>query len=117
MAPSAGRNKTLKSNPVVVCACAVLALSQSANLYTFYQGRRTWIFALAIILPPWLLTAVAAPLVSSLARTFSFAPRQAARSAVVHGAAGLVFSLTHVALAGIAFVLYTNDLAWPRLRR
>ncbi len=115
MAPSSQPDKTPRSNVLVVVACAVLALSQSTNLYTFYQGRRTWIFALAAVAPPWLLTAALAPLVSSLARKFSFAPRHVGRSAVVHAVSGLAFSLAHVALVGTAFTLYTND--WARLGR
>ena len=117
MAFTALRGRTLKSNAVVVIACAVLALSQTTNLHTFYRGNRTWFFALAVTLPPWLLTAAAAPLISALARNFSFAPRHAARSAVVHAAAGLAFSLAHVALVGMAYIVLTNDFVWARILR
>ncbi len=80
---------------VTAVACALLAISQSANVYTFWQGRGTWRLAIALMLPTWTLMAVCWPLFVRLARTYTFAPQNRARSAAVHVAAGLVFAFVH----------------------
>jgi len=80
---------------VTAVACALLAVSQSANVYTFWQGRGTWRLALAMTLPTWALMALCWPLFVWLARTYTFAPQNRGRSAAMHFAAGLVFALVH----------------------
>jgi two-component system LytT family sensor kinase len=83
-------------------ACALLAVSQSTNVYSFMQGSPesraygTWGFALALMLPTWVLMAGCVPLIVRLARTYTFAPQNRARSAAIHVAAGLVFGLVHI---------------------
>ena len=85
--------------------CTLLALSQSANVYTFWQGRGTWRLALALILPTWALMAACWPLFAWLARTYTFAPQDRARSGGVHVAAGLVFALVHNTSLTVIYVL------------
>ena len=80
---------------VTAVACALLAISQSANVYTFWQGHGTWRLALALMLPTWALMAVCWPLFVRLARGYTFAPQSRARSAAIHVAAGLLFALVH----------------------
>jgi signal transduction histidine kinase len=90
------RCPSLRNTVVVAVACALLALSQSANMYTFWEGRvGTWGEALAITLPTWALMAAGAPLIAWLARTYTFAPKNRARSVAAHLVAGLVFALVH----------------------
>jgi signal transduction histidine kinase len=89
---------------VTAVACALLAISQSANVYTFWQGRGTWRLALALTLPTWALMALCWPLFVWLARTYTFAPQNRARSAAMHFAAGLVFALVHNTSLTVFFV-------------
>src|SRR5436189_209044 len=95
------RRRSRKNEVVAAVACALLAVSQSTNVYSFMQGTPearafgTWGFALALMLPTWALMAACAPLIVRLARTYTFAPQNRARSAAIHVAAGLVFALVH----------------------
>jgi two-component system LytT family sensor kinase len=96
---------------VTAVACALLAISQSANLYTFWQGARapgTWALALTLMVPTWTLMAMCWPLFVRLARKYTFGPQTRARSTAVHVAAGLVFALVHN--ASLTFI-YTLLLA------
>ncbi len=93
---------------VPAVACALLAISQSANVYTFWQGARapgTWWLALALMLPTWTLMAVCWPLFVRLARKYTFGPQNRARSAAIHVAAGLVFALVHNAALTFIYTL------------
>ncbi len=90
---------------VTAVACALLAVSQSANVYTFWQGRGTRRLALALMLPTWALMAVCWPLFGWLARRYTFAPRTRARSAAIHVAAGFVFALVHNTSLTVMYVL------------
>src|SRR5436189_5527397 len=97
MTGSPPRRRLPKNVVVAAVACALLAVSQSTNVYSFMQGTPearafgTWGFALALMLPTWALMAACAPLIVRLARTYTFAPQNRARSAAIHVAAGLVF--------------------------
>ena len=97
--PGSFQHRRFPVNAVVTAvACALLAISQSANVYTFWQGSRnpgTWRLALALMLPTWAVMALCWPLFMWLARTYTFAPQNRARSAAVHVAAGLVFAFVH----------------------
>ncbi len=93
---------------VTAVACALLAVSQSANVYTFWEGRGSWQLALALMVPTWALMAVCWPLFMWLARRYTFAPQNRARSAAIHVAAGLVFAFVHNASLT---VIYTFLLA------
>jgi two-component system, LytTR family, sensor kinase len=87
---------------VAAVACALLAVSQGTNNYLLWQGRGTWGVALALSLVTWVLMAAFAPLIAWLARTYTFALGNRGRSAAIHVAAGLVFSLVHnTALTGV----------------
>jgi two-component system, LytTR family, sensor kinase len=85
--------------------CALLAISQSANVYTFWQGRGTWWLALALTLPTWALMAACWPVFVWLARTYTFAPQDRARSGAIHVAAGLVFALVHNTALTVVYTL------------
>jgi two-component system, LytTR family, sensor kinase len=94
------RRRSLRNTVVATVACALLAVSQSINVYSFMRGSDaraygTWGFALALMLPTWVLMAGCVPLIVRLARTYTFAPRNRARSAAIHVTAGLVFALVH----------------------
>jgi len=89
---------------VTAAACALLAISQSVNVYTFWQGRGTWRLALALMLPTWTLMAMCWPLFVWLARRYTFGPQNRARSAAMHVAAGLVFALVHNASLTFIYV-------------
>jgi two-component system LytT family sensor kinase len=89
------RRRSLRNELVAAIACALLAVSQGTNNYLLWQGRGTWGLALALMLPTWALMAACVPLIAWLARTYTFALRDRARSAAIHVAAGLVFSLVH----------------------
>jgi two-component system, LytTR family, sensor kinase len=90
---------------VTAVACALLAVSQSANVYTFWQGRGTWRLALALMLPTWALMALCWPLFVRLARRYTFAPQSRARSVVIHVAAGLLFALVHNTSLTVVYAL------------
>ena len=86
------QSRWLPKNAVVAAvACAVLAVSQTTNVYSFMQGTPetrafgSWGFALALMLPTWALMAACAPLIVRLARTYTFAPQNRARSAYRNG--------------------------------
>ena len=108
--PGSSPHRRFSVNAVVTAvACALLAISQSAqHVYTFWQGRGTWRLALALMLPTWTLMAVCWPLFVRLARKYTFAPQNRARSAAIHVAAGLAFALLHN--ASLTFI-YTLLLA------
>jgi two-component system, LytTR family, sensor kinase len=90
------QHRRLPTNAVVTAvACALLAISQSANVHTFWQGRDSWRVAFMLMLPTWALMAAGWPLFASLARRYTFAPQDRARSAAVHIVGGLVFALVH----------------------
>jgi len=111
------QRRRLPRNAVVAAvACVVLAVSQTTNVYSFMQGTPetrvfgTWGFALALMLPTWVLMAACVPLIMRLARTYTFAPQNRARSAAIHIAAGLVFALVHnMAVAVNRVVLRPED--------
>jgi len=86
-------------------ACTLMAISQSTNMYTFWQGHGTLRLALAITLPTWVLMAACVPLIAWLARKYTFAPQDRARSAAIHVVAGLVFAFVHNATLTLIFVL------------
>jgi two-component system LytT family sensor kinase len=95
----------VRNTVVVGVACTLMALSQSSNMYTFWQGQHgPWTLALAITLPTWTLMAAFAPLIAWLARTYTFAPRDRARSAAIHVVAGLLFALVHSASMTLIYV-------------
>jgi len=83
-------------------AYALLAVSQSTNVYAIQQGSPesrgfgTFRFALALMLPTWALMAACVPLIARLARTYTFAPQNRARSTIMHVLAGLVFAVIHI---------------------
>jgi two-component system LytT family sensor kinase len=104
------RRRSLRNAVVAAVACALLAVSQSTNVYSFMQGSdarayATWGFALALMLPTWALMAAFAPLIAWLARSYTFAPQNRARSAAIHVAAGLVFALVHNMAVAVNLVL------------
>jgi Response regulator receiver domain len=100
-----------RNTVVVAVACALLALSQSTNLYTFWEGRvGTFGQAFAMTLPTWALMAACAPLIAWLARTYTFAPHNRARSAAVHVVAGLIFALVHNASLTLIYSLLLAHL-------
>ena len=82
---------------VAAVACALIAVSQSGNVYWFFQGvrPRTWLFALALILPTWLLMAACAPVVAWLARSYAFSPDRRWHSAAIHVVSAVLFGLVH----------------------
>jgi two-component system LytT family sensor kinase len=95
---------------VAAVACALLAVSQSTNNYLLWQGHGTWGLALALMLPTFALMAACAALIAWLARTYTFALQNRARSASVHVAAALVFSLVHnTALTAIYVLLLAPE--------
>ena len=105
------RCPSLRNTVVVGVACTLLALSQSINLYTFWAGRvGTWSQALAITLPTWVLMAACAPLIAWLARTYTFAPHNRARSTAVHLVAGLLFAFVHNASITLIYSLLLAHL-------
>jgi signal transduction histidine kinase len=109
------RRSLARNASVAVVACALLAVSQASNVHSFFQGRRTWDFALALMLPTWLLMAACAPIVIWLARTYAFAAQSRARSAAVHLVSGFVFALVHnAAVAGNYLLLAGGPLASER---
>ncbi len=87
---------------VTTIACAVLALIQSGNVYAIMQDSAesrvfgTWRFALALMLPTWVLMAACVPLIARLARTYTFGPQNRVRSTMIHVAAGLVLAVFHI---------------------
>src|SRR5262245_39077720 len=96
-------NRPLPRNVLVTTvAYALLAVIQSTNVYAIHQaspGSRdfgTFRFALALMLPTWVLMAACVPLITRLARTYTFAPQNRTRSTMVHLLAGLVFALIHI---------------------
>jgi len=94
------RRRSLRNAVVGAVACALLAVSQSTNVYSIMQGTDarefgTWGYALALMVPTWALMAACVPLIALLARTYTFAPHNRARSAAVHVVAALVFALVH----------------------
>jgi two-component system LytT family sensor kinase len=96
------RRPSLRNQVVAAVACALLAVSQGTNNYLFWQGRGTWGLAFVLMLPTWVLMAASAPVIAWLARTYTFALGDRARSAAIHVVASLVFSLVHnTALTGI----------------
>src|SRR5471032_2915233 len=99
------RLKLVRTTVAVTIGCGVLALSQATNIHVNFQGRRTWLFSLALTLPSWLIMAATAPIFTRIARRFSFAPRRWAESAVVHLAAGLGFAVVHLALISVFYNL------------
>jgi two-component system LytT family sensor kinase len=100
------RRRSLRNEVVAAVACALLAVSQGTNNYLLWQGRGTWGLALELMLPTWALMAACAPLIAWLARTYTFALRNRARSAAIHITAGLAFSLVHnMALTAIYVLL------------
>ena len=99
------RHRLLKNTAVVAVACALLAVSQSTNMYMFWQGHGTWGLALAITLPTWVLVAAFVPVIAWLARKYTFAPPDRARSAAIHVVAGLVFAFVHNATLTLIYVL------------
>jgi two-component system LytT family sensor kinase len=106
MPPLLQPRRSLRNTVVIAVACALLAVSQSMNMYAFWRGEvGTWGLALALTLPTWVLTAAGAPLIAWLARTYTFAPQNRARSAAIHVAAGLLFALFHNASITLAWVL------------
>ena len=100
------RCPSLRNTVVVAVVCALLALSQSTNMYTFWAGRvGTWGLALALTVPTWVLIAACAPLIAWLVRTYTFAAQDRARSAIVHVIAGLLFALVHNASITLIYSL------------
>jgi two-component system, LytTR family, sensor kinase len=99
------RRRSIRNEVVAAVACALLAVSQGTNMYSFWQGRGTWGLALALALPNWVLLTACAPLIAWLARTYTFALQNRARSAGIHIAAGLVFALLHSAVLTAFYVL------------
>jgi two-component system LytT family sensor kinase len=97
------RHLSRRNTVVAAIACALLAISQSVDVYVAWQGRYAW--PLALMLPTWALMAACWPLLVWLARTYTFAPQNRARSAVVHVTAGLIFALVHNAVLTLTFVL------------
>jgi sensor histidine kinase YesM len=87
---------------VITIACALLAVIQSMNVYAIQQaspqsrGFGTLRFALALMLPTWIVMAACVPLIARLARTYTFVPQNRARSAMIHVAAASVFALLHI---------------------
>jgi two-component system, LytTR family, sensor kinase len=92
------RRRVSRDALVTVVVCALLAVSQSVNVYTFMQGHPTgtWAFAFALMLPTWALVGACTPVIMWLARTYSFAPQDRLRSAAVHFAAAVVFAFGHI---------------------
>jgi signal transduction histidine kinase len=96
------QHRQLSRNVVITIACALLAVIQSMNVYAIQQanpqarGFGTLRFALALMLPTWALMAACVPLIARLARTYTFTPKNRARSTMIHLAAGLVFALVHI---------------------
>jgi two-component system LytT family sensor kinase len=100
------RRRSLRNEVVAAVVCALLAVSQGTNNYVLWQGRGTWGVALALSLVTWVLMAAFAPLIAWLARTYTFALGNRARSAAIHVAAGLVFSLVHNTALTAIFSLF-----------
>ena len=99
------RHRSLRNTAVGAVACTLMAISQSTNMYTFWQGHGTLRLALAITLPTWVLMAACVPLIAWLARKYTFAPQDRARSAAIHVLAGLVFAFVHNATLTLIYVL------------
>jgi two-component system, LytTR family, sensor kinase len=99
------RHRSLRNTAVGAVACTLMAVSQSTNMYTFWQGHGTLRLALAITLPTWVLMAACVPLIAWLARKYTFAPQDRARSAAIHVLAGLVFAFVHNATLTLIYVL------------
>jgi two-component system, LytTR family, sensor kinase len=104
------RRRSLRNAVVGAVACALLAVSQTTNVYSFMRGGdarayATWAFAWALMLPTWVLMAACVPLIVRLARTYTFAPQNRARSASTHVVAALVFALVHNVAIAVNLVL------------
>ena len=100
------RCPSLRNTVVVTVVCALLALSQSTQVYTFWAGRLgTWGLALGLTLPTWALIAACAPVIAWLARTYTFAAQDRARSAAIHVIAGLLFAFIHNASITLIYSL------------
>jgi len=104
------RRRSLRNEYVAAAACALMALSQSTNVYSFMQGSDahefgTWGYALVLMVPTWALMAACVPLIVLAARTYTFAPQDRARSAAIHVVAGLVFALVHSMAVGVSRML------------
>lgn len=103
------RRQRLRNAAVAAVACGLLALSQSTNVYSFFQGRRTWGYAVALMLPTWLLMAACVPLIVWLARTYAFAPQNRARSAAIHLASSFAFALVHSTAVTVNYLMLSVD--------
>ena len=100
------RCPSLRNTIVVAVVCALLALSQSTQVYTFWAGRLgTWGLALGLTLPTWALIFACAPVIAWLARTYTFAAQDRARSAAIHVIAGLLFAFVHNASITLIYSL------------
>jgi two-component system, LytTR family, sensor kinase len=104
------RRRLLRNAGVGAVACALLAVSQSTNVYSIMQGTDahafgTWGYALALMVPTWALMAACVPLIVLAARTYTFAPQNRARSAAIHVVAGLLFALVHNVAVAVSRVL------------
>jgi two-component system, LytTR family, sensor kinase len=116
------RRRSLRNAVVGAAACALLAVSQSTNVYSFMQGTDardfgTWGYALALMVPTWALMAACVPLIVLLARMYTFAPHSRARSAVIHFMAALVFALVHNMAVAVSRTLLPPSSAAPALDR
>ena len=104
------QRRRLPRNAVATAAVfALLGLSQSANIVTFWRGRGTWLLALQLMLLTWAVMAACWPLFAWLARTYTFAPQNRGRSAAVHVVAGFVFALVHNATLTVSFILLSPE--------
>jgi two-component system, LytTR family, sensor kinase len=109
--PSLLRHRLSRNAVVTAVACALLAVTQSTNVYAIMQaapesrGFGTFRFALALMLPTWVVMAACAPLITRLAGTYTFAPQNRARSTMIHAAAGLVFALIHITAIAVNRIL------------
>jgi two-component system, LytTR family, sensor kinase len=108
------------STAVAVAACLFFALSQATNVYAMRRStsRSSWIVALVLTLPPWLLMATTSPWMVRLTKRFPFGPRDWGRSVLVHGLASLAFSLTHLSAISLTYMLQdTRPFVWASFTR
>lgn len=90
---------------IIAAACGLLAISESASIYVYWEGRGPWRWVLAFVPVTWLLMVACWPLFVWLARKYTFAPGNRARSAAIHIAGAFVFALLHSAALTLVFVI------------
>jgi two-component system LytT family sensor kinase len=102
----ADRTALLRSAAGIGAVAVVMAISQGTNVYTFFQGSRSWTFVTGVMLAAWLLMATTTPLIIRFAQRFSFGRGSRASSTLAHVGGGIAFSLVHLGLYSIIY-MYT----------